>query len=84
LSPFSAWAIFVNVFQPIKVGRANQNFYPTLKIEFIDVSKFIGHKCANKLTLSKKLTQVKMDQKVDLKKTFNKKEKENCETMHLE
>jgi len=77
LSPFSAWAIFVNVFQPIKVGRVNQNFYPTLKIEFIDGIEFIGHKCANKLTLLKKLTQVKKDQKVDLIKTFNEKEKEN-------
>jgi hypothetical protein len=75
LSPFFAWAIFVNVFQPNKVGRVNQNFYPTLKIEFIDGIKFIGHKCANKLSLCKKLTQVKKDQKVDLKKTFNKKEK---------
>ncbi len=61
----------------MKVGRVNQNFYPTLKIEFIDGIKFIGHKCANKLSLCKKLTQVKKDQKVDLKKTFNKKGKKN-------
>jgi hypothetical protein len=59
---------------PLKWAEETRILYPTLKIEFIDGIKFIGHKCANKLTLCKKLTQVKKDQRVDLKKTFNKKE----------